>query len=111
MNGILTHDWAFVVMLLECVKQCGCKAKVACHELLVVFGSVDACEVEHDVAVLAVVVEFLWRCVQVVFVDGFYGVLGVLRGYQLWVRFVTASLDGFEVLYEVAAYEAFCAGD
>ena len=63
MNGILTHDWAFVVMLLECVKQCGCKAKVAFHELFVVFGSVDAGEVEHDVAVPAVVVKLLRWCV------------------------------------------------
>ena len=50
-------------MLLECVKQCGCKTKVAFHELLVVFGSVDACEVEHDVAVPAVVVKLLRWCV------------------------------------------------
>lgn len=78
-------------MLLECVEQCGCKAKVAFHELFVVFGSVDACEVEHDVAVLAVVVKFLWRCVQVVFVDGFYGVLGVLRGCRLWGCFCLVS--------------------
>lgn len=63
MNGILTHDRAFVVMLLERVEQCGRKAKVAFHELFVVFGSVDAGEVEHDVAVPAVVVKLLRWCV------------------------------------------------
>ena len=103
MNGILTHDWAFVVMLLECVEQCGRKAKVAFHELFVVLWPVDACEVEHDVAVLAVVVKLLWRCVYVVFVDGFYGVLGVWRGCRLWGCFcLVYSVDFFGIFFEEA---------
>ena len=66
MNGILTHDWAFVVMLLECVKQCGCKTKVAFHELVIILWAVYTCKIKDEVTFLAPCVKLLWRRIKVV---------------------------------------------
>ena len=70
MDGAADHHRTVVLVLLEGVEKCGGKAKVALHEFFRVFRAVHACEVEHEVAFLAPLIELLWSGVDVVFING-----------------------------------------
>ena len=63
------HDGRFVPMLFKRIQQCGGKAEIALHELLVVLRAVHPREVEHEVAVGAISVQLLRRVVDVVAID------------------------------------------
>ena len=63
------HDGTGVVVLLKRVQQGAGKAKVALHELLLILGAVHSGQVEHEVCILAVLVQLLGSAVQIVLKD------------------------------------------
>ena len=105
-GGLLTrreHDGAFVAMLLQGVEQGAGKAEVALHELLLVLGAVDACEVEDEVAVAAPLVELLMCAIKVVLIDCLDG-----NGRM---GLVLACLYVLQCPAEVLAYETLGTGN
>ena len=80
LNGAAEHHRAGVAVLAQGVEQGRGEAEVALGEVLGVFGTVHAGEVEHEVGLGAVAVEVLGRGVEVVLenlVDGH----GVIPGF------------------------------
>ena len=71
MLGRRKHHGAAVVVFFEGVEQGAGKAEVALHELFLILRTVDASEVEHEVAVTAPSVQLLRSGIQIVFIDGF----------------------------------------
>ena len=90
-------------MLLECIQQCGSKAKIALHKLFVILWAVHPCEVEYKVAVGAVGVQLLRCVVDVVAID--------VVDVDIRARAVLAVADVFEVVHESRAHHALRAGD
>ena len=86
-------------MSLQSVKQGGGEAEVALHELVIVLGTVDASEVEHEVTLLAPGVELLWSGVEVVLED--------FLDRQVTVATGLAVFDIIELGAKVLANEAF----
>ena len=87
-------------MLLESVKKKRRKSEVALHELFWSLRSVYACEVEDEVAVLAITVKVIKGGVLVVFIDCFE-IPGQAGNDALAFLYVV------ELGAEVLAYETF----
>lgn len=68
-------------MLLEGIKQYGGKAEVAFHELFRVLRTIDTCEVEDKVAILAPGVELFRGGVYVVFINFVDDEIAVVLGF------------------------------
>lgn len=69
LNRTRQHHRTCIAVLLECVKQGRGKAEVAFAEVLGVLGTVDTGEVENEVGLAAVAVEFLGSRIDVVLKD------------------------------------------
>ena len=97
------HDWAGVAVAFQHVQQGRGKAKVALHELSLVFGPVDARQVKDKIRLGAVFLQQDRVGIYVVFVDLVHG--------QGGAGTVFAVPQVFQVLAQVAPYKAFGAGD
>ena len=71
LNGGGQHDGCLVVVLFQAVQQVGCKAKVALHEVFRVLRAIHTSQIEHEVCLLAVLVQFRRGRIQIVLVDFF----------------------------------------
>ena len=90
-------------MTFQGVKQGGCKAEVALHELLLSFRTIDTSEVEHKVGIGAIAVKQSRICVDVVlknFIDCESGACAVF-----------ALFDVTQGSAEVSAYKSFGTSD
>ena len=88
-------------MTLQRVQQGGGKAEVALHEFALVFGTVDARQIEHKVRLTAPVVQQGGVGVQVVFKNRLDG-----QG----AGSVFAVHDGAQILTQIASHKPLCAG-
>jgi hypothetical protein len=90
-------------VLLEGTEQQGGESEVALHEFFLVLGTVDAGQVEDEVALLAVAVELLGGGVYVVWEDFTHCEGAIALGF--------AFFDVIELGAKVFAYKAFGTGD
>ena len=97
------HHGTLVAVLLEGVEKGAGETEVACHEFVLVLGTVDPCKVEDEVGLLAVAFQLLRGGVEVVFEDFVDGDLSPAAG------FAVAYVLEFEA--EVPADESFCSCD
>lgn len=97
--GTGEHHGASVLMSLQRVKQGGGEAEVTLHELVIVLGTVDASEVEHEVTLLAACVELIGGGIEVVLED--------FLDRQVTVATGLAVFDVIELGAKVLADEAF----
>lgn len=105
LRGAGEHNGASVAVALEGVQQRGGEPEVALHELGLVLGAVDACQVEDEVGAGAVVLQLGGRRVHVVLHD--------LEGKERLVfgAAVLAVADVLQRAAEVPPDEAPGAGD
>ena len=92
------HDRRPAAVLFQAVQQVGGKAEVAAHEVLRVFRTVHARQIEHEVGFPAVCVQFLRRGVQIVFVD--------LVDMNVRAGLVLAVPDVFQIAAQSGAHHA-----
>ena len=71
LNGRRQHDGCLVVVLFQAVQQIRSKTEVAFHEILRVFRTIHPCQIEHEVCLLAVLVQLRLGRIQIVLVDFF----------------------------------------
>ena len=60
-----------LLVLFQAVQQVRCKAEVALHEVFRVLRAIHACQIEHEVCLLAILVQFFRGRAQVILVDFF----------------------------------------
>ena len=93
------HHCASVVVFLQGIEQGTRKAEVALHKLGGLLWSVHSCQVEHKVRLLASLLQFLGRGVDVILVDFLYLHVIVPR---LTVSYV------FQLRTKVLTHESLC---
>ena len=59
-------------MCFQCIEEGTGKAEIALHELFLILGTIDTCEVEHKISLSAEVVKFFLCVVKVVLEDFIY---------------------------------------
>ena len=99
LDGAADHHRTVVPVLLEGVEECGGESEVALHELFRVLWAIHACEVEHEVAFLAPLIELLGSGVDVVFINGI--------NLQVTIPTRLAILYVIELGAKVSAYKTF----
>ena len=104
LDGAADHHGAVVLILLQRIEQGGGETEVAGHELFGVLRTVDAGQVEDEVAVPAPCVQLFGRGFDVIFIDGLDGLWEV-------IPLGLAITDVLELGAEVAADKAAGAGD
>ena len=67
-------------MFLQRIEQSGSKTEIALHEFFVILRTVDSGQIEHEIAIPAIGIEFFGRTVQVVLIDGRYGEIAITTG-------------------------------
>ena len=85
-------------MLFQAVQQIRCKAEVSLHEVFRVLRTIHACQIEHKVRLLAVLVQLLRRGIQIIFVDFF--------NMQCRAGLVLAVPDVFQVVAQGGSHHA-----
>ena len=98
LNGRGQHNSCLVVVLFQAVQQVRGKAKIALHEVLRVLRTVHASQIEHEVCLLAILVQFVRSGVQVVFIDSV--------NMKFRSGFVLTVPDVFQVVHKGGSYHA-----
>ena len=103
LNGGGQHDGCLVVVLFQAVQQVGCKAEVTLHEILRIFRTIHACQIEHKVCFLAVLVQFRRGGIQIILVDFF--------NIQCRAGLILPIPDVFQVVAQGSSHHALCTSD
>ena len=70
LDGRTYHHGAVVLVLLQCVEQCGGKSEVALHELLRVLRTIYSGKIEDEITITTPLVELFGSGIKVVLIDG-----------------------------------------
>ena len=92
------HDGRLIAVLFHAFQQVGRKAEVALHEVLRILRAVHACQIEHEVRLLAILVQFLQRGIQIVFVD--------FLDMQIWASSILPIPNCFQIVAQGGSHHA-----
>ena len=102
MDGRTYHHGAVVLVLLQCVEQCGGKSEVALHELLRVLRTIYSGKIEDEITITTPLVELFGSGIKVVLIDGI--------NLHVTIPTCLAFLYIIELGAEVLAYKTLGAG-
>ena len=103
LNGGGQHDGCLVVVLFQAVQQVRCKAEVALHEVFWILRAIHACQIEHKVCFLAVLVQLRRGGIQIILEDFF--------NIQCRASLIFPIPDVFQVVAQGSSHHALCTCD